>query len=47
MDFLGVIFSVAQLILYAVYYKSTQQIIEARNAGGPSSGTAGTTAVSQ
>nr|CAB3475529.1 unnamed protein product [Digitaria exilis] len=41
---LGVIFSVAQLILYAVYYKSTLRIIEARNAG-PSSATA-TAAVS-
>jgi solute carrier family 50 protein (sugar transporter) len=28
----GVVFSVAQLILYAIYYKSTQQIIEARRA---------------
>lgn len=27
---LGVMFAVAQLILYAIYYKSTQQIIEAR-----------------
>jgi solute carrier family 50 protein (sugar transporter) len=28
----GFIFSVAQLILYAIYYKSTQQIMEARRA---------------
>ncbi|XP_062221177.1 bidirectional sugar transporter SWEET4-like [Phragmites australis] len=27
---LGVLFAVAQLVLYAIYYKSTQQIIEAR-----------------
>ncbi|CAL4888274.1 unnamed protein product [Urochloa decumbens] len=27
---LGVLFAVAQLILYAIYYKSTQEIIEAR-----------------
>jgi solute carrier family 50 (sugar transporter) len=27
---LGVLLAVAQLVLYAVYYKSTQQIIEAR-----------------
>ncbi|TVU32384.1 hypothetical protein EJB05_24114 [Eragrostis curvula] len=27
---LGVMFAVAQLILYAIYYKSTQQIMEAR-----------------
>ncbi|KAL6877600.1 hypothetical protein ACP4OV_012815 [Aristida adscensionis] len=27
---LGVMFAVAQLILYAIYYKSTQEIIEAR-----------------
>jgi len=27
---LGVLFAVAQLVLYAIYYKSTQEIIEAR-----------------
>ena len=27
---LGVLFAVAQLVLYAIYYKSTQKIIEAR-----------------
>ncbi|OEL29215.1 Bidirectional sugar transporter SWEET4 [Dichanthelium oligosanthes] len=27
---LGVLFALAQLVLYAIYYKSTQQIIEAR-----------------
>lgn len=27
---LGVLFAVAQLILYGIYYKSTQQILEAR-----------------
>uniref|UniRef100_A0A0D9VF48 Bidirectional sugar transporter SWEET n=1 Tax=Leersia perrieri TaxID=77586 RepID=A0A0D9VF48_9ORYZ len=27
---LGVMFAIAQLILYAIYYKSTQQIMEAR-----------------
>jgi solute carrier family 50 protein (sugar transporter) len=27
---LGVIFAVGQVILYAIYYKSTQQILEAR-----------------
>uniref|UniRef100_A0A0E0LF63 Bidirectional sugar transporter SWEET n=1 Tax=Oryza punctata TaxID=4537 RepID=A0A0E0LF63_ORYPU len=29
---LGIMFAVAQLILYAIYYKSTRQIIEARKA---------------
>jgi solute carrier family 50 protein (sugar transporter) len=27
---LGVLFAVGQVILYAIYYKSTQQILEAR-----------------
>ena len=27
---LGVLFAVAQVVLYAIYYKSTQEIIEAR-----------------
>ena len=27
---LGVLFAVAQLVLYAIYYKNTQKIIEAR-----------------
>jgi solute carrier family 50 protein (sugar transporter) len=27
---LGVIFAVGQVIVYAIYYKSTQQILEAR-----------------
>lgn len=27
---LGVMFAVGQVILYAIYYKSTQQILEAR-----------------
>jgi solute carrier family 50 protein (sugar transporter) len=27
---LGVLFAVAQLVLYAIYYKSTQEIVEAR-----------------
>jgi solute carrier family 50 protein (sugar transporter) len=27
---LGVLFAVAQVVLYAMYYKSTQEIIEAR-----------------
>lgn len=27
---LGVMFAVGQIILYAIYYKSTQQILEAR-----------------
>ncbi|KAL6661471.1 hypothetical protein ACP70R_000855 [Stipagrostis hirtigluma subsp. patula] len=31
---LGVLFAVAQLVLYAVYYKSTQQIMEARKRKG-------------
>lgn len=31
---LGVMFAVAQLVLYAMYYKSTQQQIEARRRKG-------------
>ncbi|GJN19648.1 hypothetical protein PR202_gb06945 [Eleusine coracana subsp. coracana] len=31
---LGVLFAVAQLVLYAIYYKSTQQILEARKRKG-------------
>jgi solute carrier family 50 protein (sugar transporter) len=27
---LGVLFAVGQVVLYAIYYKSTQQILEAR-----------------
>ena len=27
---LGVLFAVAQVVLYAIYYKSTQEIIEVR-----------------
>jgi solute carrier family 50 (sugar transporter) len=27
---LGVLFAVAQVVLYAIYYKSTQEILEAR-----------------
>jgi solute carrier family 50 (sugar transporter) len=27
---LGVLFAVAQVVLYTIYYKSTQEIIEAR-----------------